>query len=117
SSACARLCMTILHNTIQHLRRIGVRRGWAPTLMAMASISPRSRGYRAMLTNGDTLLLDLSNRMSYNYFFFGGLPNEAVTASLLAKFLKRGGGFVDVGANLGYYTTMASRCVGSDGYV
>lgn len=45
-----------------------------------------------------------------------GSFEEAITRTILRE-LKHGSTFVDVGANVGYYTTLASRQVGSSGRV
>ncbi|MBZ4321482.1 FkbM family methyltransferase [Streptomyces huiliensis] len=42
---------------------------------------------------------------------------EPVVSAFIASRLKPGDGFLDIGANLGYYTAMASRLVGPDGVV
>ncbi|MGK5638005.1 FkbM family methyltransferase [Streptomyces sp. URMC 126] len=42
---------------------------------------------------------------------------EPVISAFIASRLKPGDGFLDIGANVGYYTTMASRLVGPDGVV
>jgi FkbM family methyltransferase len=42
---------------------------------------------------------------------------ELTTARLIQRLLRPGGHFVDGGANLGYYSIMAARCVGPTGQV
>ncbi|MBM0108624.1 FkbM family methyltransferase [Steroidobacter sp. S1-65] len=48
------------------------------------------------------------------YYF--GLWEPNLTAWIESR-LKRGDAFIDVGANVGYFTLLASRCVGTDGNV
>jgi len=42
---------------------------------------------------------------------------EPATARVIAALLRPGGTFVDVGANAGYFSLLASRCVGPNGFV
>ncbi len=109
--------MSWLQAFVQFGRNRILKRGWAPPLMNLAKLVPSLRQYPARLRDGDTLVVDLSNRMSFQYFFFGELPNELVTAAIMRRLLKRGGGFLDVGANLGYYTRLAAHLVGPTGRV
>jgi len=55
--------------------------------------------------------------MCLGYFFYGCLPHEAGTARLIRRVATEGGVVVDVGANVGYFTRIASRAVGSTGVV
>lgn len=43
--------------------------------------------------------------------------HENLSTSLVQKFLKKGMTFVDVGANIGYFTLIAAKCVGTKGRV
>jgi FkbM family methyltransferase len=67
--------------------------------------------------DGKELYLDLREYMCFGYFFYGGLPHELGTVKLLQQTLQEGGVFVDVGANVGYFTRIASRLVGTTGSV
>ena len=42
---------------------------------------------------------------------------EQETATWIIESLKRGGTFIDIGANAGYFTLIGSKCVGRDGQV
>ena len=42
---------------------------------------------------------------------------EPNLSGFIASRLRRGDGFIDVGANIGYYTVVAANSVGSDGFV
>jgi FkbM family methyltransferase len=55
--------------------------------------------------------------MCLGYFFHGGLRHEAGVERVLRKSLRPGSVFVDVGANIGLYTRLASRIVGPSGRV
>lgn len=92
-------------------------RGWAPVLAAAAHYMPSLQQYRARLADGDGLYLDLREYMCFGYLFYGGLPHEIGTLKLLRRILGEGGVFVDVGANIGYFTKLASRLVGKTGSI
>jgi FkbM family methyltransferase len=51
-----------------------------------------------------------------NTFYYYGFCEANLTAFLL-RYLKEGDNFIDVGANIGFYTVLASRLVGKDGQV
>lgn len=92
-------------------------RGWAPVLAAAAHYVPTLQQYRARLVDGTDMYLDLREYMCFGYFFHGGLPHEFGTLKLLRRTLGEGGVFVDVGANIGYFTKLASTLVGKTGAV
>lgn len=92
-------------------------RGWSPVLLLLAKRIPYLRRYPASLADGTTLYLDLSQRMCHGVFFLRGQPHEYGTEKVLRFLLKPGSSFVDVGANVGYYTVLASQLVGPTGSV
>jgi FkbM family methyltransferase len=69
------------------------------------------------MDDGSTLVVDLRRRMCFGYFFNGSLSHELGTERLIRHALASGHTFVDVGANIGYYSRMASALVGSTGRV
>jgi FkbM family methyltransferase len=94
-----------------------IPRGWAPPLLLLARFTPGLQQYRARMANSDYLYLDLRERMCYGFFFDGEQSTEIGTDHLLSRVLREGDIFVDVGANVGYYTRFASDRVGSTGIV
>lgn len=68
--------------------------------------------YPAQLNNGDRLFLDLSQNMCHAYFYYGDINHEKYTECFFKHVLKPGDVFVDVGANIGYFTRIASALVG-----
>jgi FkbM family methyltransferase len=91
--------------------------GWSPLLRGAARLHPRLRRYPARMQNGDRLHLDLRENMCLGYFYHGEVPHEMATEVLLKRILRPGSSFVDIGANVGYYTRLASRLVGPGGRV
>lgn len=92
-------------------------RGWSPFLRSMARVFPSLRQYPASLMNGARIYLDLREEMCHGVFFYGGQPHEYGTEKVFRKVLKPGDIVLDIGANVGYYTRIASRMVGGDGAV
>lgn len=108
--------MPILQKVVHSGRRV-FPRGWSPMLILGSSIYRPWRDYPASMNNGDVLYLDLHEKMCHDYFFMAGQTYEKGTEILLHQFLRPGDTFIDVGANIGYYTRMASKIVGHNGYV
>jgi FkbM family methyltransferase len=105
-----------LQATVNIARRV-IPRGWAPLIAAAARVVPSLQRYRARLSDGGEIYLDLREFMCFSYFFYGGVPHEMGTEKLLRRVLSDGAVFVDVGANIGYFTKLASRLVGATGRV
>lgn len=74
---------------------------------------PHSRS-TALLRDGRILNCDLADETQRTMYL--GLFEPAET-QLISKLLKPGDTFIDVGAHIGWYTTVASRCVGETGQV
>jgi len=86
-------------------------------LIGLAGRLASLRRYPSRLSNGTTLYLDLSQRMCHGLFFMRGQPHEYGTEKILRSLLGPGDTFVDVGANVGFYTVLAEQIVGRDGTV
>jgi len=97
--------------------RVIIPRGWAQILKLSARLIPSLKEYKAHLSNDDYLYIDLSDRMCIGYFFHGGHPHEAGTEHFFYKYCKPGFSVMDIGANVGYYTRLASKLVGDGGKV
>jgi FkbM family methyltransferase len=101
---------------VNRARRL-LPRGWSPLIRAIAHLIPRLQQYRAKLSNGDQIYLDLRENMCHGIFYYGSQPHESGTEKLFRKVLRPGNVAVDIGANIGYYTRILSRLVGVGGTV
>ncbi len=69
------------------------------------------------ITVGETpLVLDITE-FTTRPLYFGRVEYEPRTAECLRQRLKRGGVFVDIGANHGYFSMLAAALVGPGGHV
>jgi FkbM family methyltransferase len=75
------------------------------------------RDYGATLIDGSQIYLDLREPMCFSYFLHGCIPHERSEVKVLACLAREGDFFVDVGANVGFYTALARRWVGTSGMV
>lgn len=108
--------MFYLQRSIQNLKKV-IPRGWSPILRYLSKVYPKARMYPAVLKNSDTLFLDLSENMCHTYFYYGELPHEKYTEEFFKRYLKPGDVFLDIGANIGYFTRLVSNIVGKEGVV
>ena len=79
-------------------------------------LAPPEGRVTTRLARGFTLHLDLSDPVQRRLFFFGDY-DERREADLITRVLAPGEVFWDVGANLGYFTLLAARCLGNTGQV
>lgn len=94
----------------------------APTGRGCFQIAKKARHYRPrerwcdVFWTPDQLGFDLDLATYPDFCMAFGLY-ELNTARLIKKILRPGDHFVDGGANLGYFTTLAAKCVGPSGRV
>ncbi len=84
---------------------IGWHKGWLPKPTGTAT---------ATLRDGRLLQCRLADRTQRTMYFDLFEPSET---RLLAKLLEPGDIFIDVGAHIGWFTTIAAHCVGDAGQV
>lgn len=112
--------MNFLQNSAQLAYRLGIKRGWGiffKLTRFLSSIFPSLRQYRALLISGDPFYIDLSETVSLDIFLHGQIIYEKYTDLLFKKFIKPGNTVIDAGANIGYYTHLASKLVGNNGHI
>ena len=98
-------------------RLLGTSRGLYRVLKLLATVFPGLRRYGASLVDGSELLLDGRESMSFQIFLQGCIPHERSETEVLKHLTKPGDVFVDVGANVGFYTALARTWVGTEGKV
>ena len=108
--------MTALQNFVNQGRKI-IPRGWVLVIKTFARFLPALQHYKVTLVNGDHMYLDLREDMCFGQFFDGCISGEQGTDILLKRILSEGSVVIDVGANIGYYTRIASNLVGAKGQV
>jgi FkbM family methyltransferase len=94
-------------------RAIPMMRGRWRLHSLISAITPKT-GTRQARIHGARMSLDLSSDIEREIYL--GVYDYEETAALRRR-LRRGSTFVDVGANLGYYTAVASQLVGRGGRV
>jgi FkbM family methyltransferase len=72
--------------------------------------------YREVPVGPLTILVDVTDPTGRSPFFYSILYEKAVTDAVITA-LKPGDVFVDIGANAGYFSTVAARLVGAAGHV
>ena len=108
--------MTALQRFVNFGRKI-IPRGWVWLLKLFARYTPSFQHYKVSLANGDYMYLDLREDMCFGQFFDGCISGEQGTDLLFHRLLQKGDVVIDIGANIGYYTRIASKSVGSTGRV
>jgi FkbM family methyltransferase len=106
----------MLQKLIQIIRKI-IPRGWGVFLRYASMLYPPITIYPAKLKNGDTLFVNIQQRMCLGYFFDGCILHSPGVDKLMSKILTPGCVFVDAGANIGYYSKLALRYIGNTGQV
>ncbi|PYU96020.1 MAG: hypothetical protein DMG25_02915 [Acidobacteria bacterium] len=95
----------------------GTPRGLFRVVRACAALNPRFRRYQATLVDGSEICVDLKESMCFPILLHGCIPHEVSEAQVLERSTREGDVFVDVGANVGFYTALARRWVGLSGTV
>lgn len=75
----------------------------------------RERPFTCRTAFGGMITGNTQDLIQRHLYFFGTW--EPSISAFISATLKPGDGFVDIGANIGHYTLLASNCVGADGTV
>jgi FkbM family methyltransferase len=89
---------------------------WFVQESLMARLRRRGERFRAVQVRGHRLQLDIADQTGRMPYFYG-TPYEPGVTDAIAGSLEPGDVFVDVGANIGYYTVLAAQVVGPRGRV
>lgn len=65
--------------------------------------------------DGRAFVFDSETRHGYQIFFYG--DREKAETDLMRKVVREGDTVIDIGANIGWYTTLFASCVGESGVV
>jgi FkbM family methyltransferase len=93
-----------------------VPRGWSPVLQLLSRRLAGLQNYPVTVDGEFELRLDLRERMCHEYFY-SSRCNEPTTVEIMRKALRHGDVFIDVGANIGFFSRVASEFVGLSGSV
>ena len=99
------------------VKLIGTHRGLRHIVHFASILVPGMRRYNATLMDGSQLVLDLREGMCCPILFHGFIPHEDAETKILKQLTRPGDIFVDVGANVGFYTAIARKWVGDSGMV
>jgi FkbM family methyltransferase len=112
-----------LEPTLVRLGRAGCRRSrvaaglyWFAQESLLARLRTRGERYRSVTVLGRRLQLDITDRTGRHPFFYG-TPYEPGVTDVIVTALRAGDVFVDVGANVGYFTLLAAALTGPEGRV
>lgn len=103
--------------SLQVLRRV-VRllpRGRNPILSHLASYINEKTNHLASTEYGFKNIVSIKDQIGRDIFFHG--VYEPVTAAIIEHILKPGDTFIDVGANIGFFTLLAAKYVAPNGLV
>jgi len=82
----------------------------------LASLRKSGERYRPVFVHGRRLQLDITDSTG-RYPFFSGIPYKAGVTDAILTALRPGDVFIDIGANIGYFTVLAASVVGDRGRV
>jgi FkbM family methyltransferase len=74
------------------------------------------RRFRTLKVAGHPILLDITDASAYLRYFHSQ-PYEPELTAFIARAVRPGSVFVDVGANIGLFTLIAARCASPGGHV
>jgi FkbM family methyltransferase len=94
---------------------LGKKKLWGVVLMHYLGLEPPAWDFTAQTVFGSTIAANTRDNIPRNIFYFGVWePN--LTHWIRGR-LKPGDTFIDVGANIGYFTLLAAKLVGASGKV
>jgi FkbM family methyltransferase len=97
--------------------RLGIKRGVGRMVMTLARNRKSLHQMPVRLNDGRILQLDLREPMCMHYLLAGEIWMESGPTGVARSFLKPGEVAIDIGTNVGWYSTLFSERVGPDGKV
>jgi FkbM family methyltransferase len=116
SSRSGGLAASLAHSLASLYRSHGTR-GAGRLIRAAASWFPGLQCLPAETVDGRILHLDLRDETCLTYFLFGQIPTDRWETELVRRVVLRGEAAVDVGAFVGWYSTLLADVVGPGGAV
>lgn len=109
--------LRLLVRLLRLLYGSGLRFGLGAMVVPLARHLRVLRGLCLTMDNGRSLVLDLSEPQNLPYLFYGRVPYELGEERVVRALVRAGEHVVDVGANVGWYSTMLAELVGLNGRV
>lgn len=97
-------------------RMVGTRRGMTRLLQLLGGLTG-GRLASVSLVDGRTISLDLADPAAFELVLYGDHRSEGLERDFVRAALNPGAVFYDIGANVGWYATLAAECVGPAGTV
>ena len=97
--------------------RLGLKRGVGRAVMMLARHNKSLHAIPARLKDGRIMYLDLRETMCMSYLLVGDIWMENGPTMFVRAMLKPGEAAIDIGANVGWYSTLFSELVGAQGKV
>jgi FkbM family methyltransferase len=110
------LVWTLTVRIIEKARRLGLIEPFEQVLRKISQLLIFQSQQDVWITLTDGMTMTAPPTYSATRYIATGLYEKEVT-SLVRQLVKKGMGVVDLGANIGYYTLLASRLVGDSGKV
>lgn len=99
------------------LRRYLRMPGLGRVVMLLARRVPLLQSFPVHVTGGRVLILDLREIQNMPYLFHGTHPYEKGEEVVIRRLVSKGQAVVDIGANVGWYSTLLADLVGHEGRV
>jgi FkbM family methyltransferase len=97
--------------------RFGLRRGLGRLLMTLAAVHKPLQSLPVRVKDGRVLYMDLRELMCIPYVLTGEIPGEQGETEFLRSIVRPGETVLDIGGNVGWYSTLLSEAVGPHGQV
>jgi FkbM family methyltransferase len=97
--------------------RLGIKRGVGRLLIQLAKQHRPLQLLRVPTNDGRVLHLDLRQPVAVPYVLLGEHPYEAPDTAFVRSVVRHGDVVVDIGANVGWYSTLLADAVGTTGHV